>query len=122
MNEWKRRNLSVDKKIEALSVVKRGVKKCDVAKRIGVPANTLSTWIKKKDRILETFNELYPSRKRHRLSPYADLETSLIAWLKQTKNKGLISRPHLIDQVKRLADQLGYVNFCCSSGWLDRFK
>ena len=55
MASKKRKNLSVDEKIDALLCLEKGEKKSVVAKRLGIPPNTLSTWIKNKDKIMATY-------------------------------------------------------------------
>ena len=51
----KRKNVSIETKIEALQEVNKGVKsKTTIAKEYGVPVSTLSTWIQTKDFIITT--------------------------------------------------------------------
>ena len=95
----------------------------NIAARLGIPPNTLSTWIKNGDKIFLTYDSTNPSRKRLRLSPYADVEEALLRWFQQARtNSVAISGPVLIAQARKFADALGYADFQCSSGWLDRFK
>ena len=42
-------------KYEALKKIERGIAKKDVAALYNVPPNTLSTWIKNKDKIVKAF-------------------------------------------------------------------
>ena len=123
MATQKRKNLSVDEKISALLDVGKGAKKSDVAKRFGIPANTLSTWIKNKHKIMETYDCSNPERKRQRLSTYDDIERALIDWFKQTRGNTVpVSGPLLAAQAQKFAAALGNAEFQCSSGWLDQFK
>ena len=121
--ELMRKNLSVDQKIEALLDIDKGAKKCDVAKRFGVSACTISAWIRNRDKIFETYDANTPNRKRQRLAAFADVEEALMRWFKQTRSSGVaISGPVVTAQARKFADALGYQDFQCFSGWLDRFK
>ena len=123
MASEKRKNLTVDEKIDALLCIEKGEKKSVVAKRLGIPANTLSTWIKNKDKIMQTYDYNNPERKRQRLSAYTDVEHALLEWFKQARSKSVaVSGPLLTAQAQKFAEALGYSEFQCSSGWLDRFK
>jgi len=121
--ELKRKSLSVDEKIEAILAVDKGEKKSAIALRLGIPPNTLSTWIKNRDKIFSTYDITNPCRKRQRLSAYADVEEALLRWFQQARtNSVAISGPVLTAQARKFADALGHAEFQCSSGWLDRFK
>jgi len=50
------KKLSIDEKIDALLCLQKGEKKFSISKQLGIPANTLSTWIKNKDKILDTYD------------------------------------------------------------------
>lgn len=114
--ELKRKNLSVDDKILA---VDKGAKKVDVAKRLGIPANTLSTWLKNRDKIFETYDYNNPNRKRQRQSAFADIEVALLRWFTQARANGVaVSGTILTDQARKFADALGCSEFTGSSAWL----
>ena len=47
---------SVETKYRALMLVEEGkMKKADIARKFEVPSNTLSNWIKSKDKIISTY-------------------------------------------------------------------
>lgn len=41
---------SLEEKYKALKEIKRGIAKKEVAKKYGIPLNTLSTWVKSKEK------------------------------------------------------------------------
>ena len=90
MASKKRKNLSVDEKIDALLCLDKGEKKSVVAKRLGIPPNTLSTWIKNKDKIMATYECNNPERKRPRMSTYTDIESALLEWFKQARSNAVV--------------------------------
>lgn len=51
------------------------------------------------------------------------MEDALLIWFKQARALNIpVSGPILKEKAKKLALVLGYVEFQCSDGWLDRFK
>ena len=119
----KRKNVSIETKIQALQELTSGVKsKSQVAKEYGVPPSTLSTWIKNKDTILQTDTGA-PRRKRVRTSKHSDVESALILWFKDKRSQNIpLSGPMLQQKAIDLAKSLGVDDFVGGSGWLDRFK
>lgn len=81
---------SIETKYEAITEVQRSSKtKAAIAKQYGVPANTLSTWIKNKDKIIAAYEgSLFgPARKRMRTALYPELEEALFKWFTLARDK-----------------------------------
>ena len=57
MNRWKQRytTKSVKEKTNALNDLKKGMLNKEFAKKSGIPKNTLSTWVKNKEKILKAY-------------------------------------------------------------------
>jgi len=74
-------SLTVGDKIKIIDEVKRGVKrKKDIASEFGIPASTLSTILKDKDKILKVVEEAprLPQRKRFRASSFPEIEQTMV--------------------------------------------
>ena len=92
---------------------------------LGVPKNTLSTLIKNKDKIINNFEsaKFEPQRKRARTAQFEDVEEAIHKWFVNTRAQNMPVRgPIIRTQAEKLAKQLGYPDFKCSSGWLQRFQ
>jgi len=117
---------SIETKYKAILEVEAGVKKkAQIARDLGIPANTLSTWIKSKDKIKDAFesSSFGPKTKRMRTAKYQQLEEALDIWFKESRALDVnISGPIIRNKAEKLAKQMGHPDFQCSSGWLDRFK
>ena len=116
---------TIQEKYTAIQAVAQGKKKCQVAKDLGIPANTLSTWLKSKEKICLAYesSSFGPSTKRMKTAEYPDVEKALDLWFKHARTGSVaISGPLLKDRAKDLAKQLGYTDFQCSTGWLTRFR
>ena len=107
--------------------VRKGVKsKSVIAKEFNIPASTLSTFIKNKDKIEEEFTNLKKKAKKQtkvRKSKYPELEKCLIKWFTQEREKKIpLSGPILQSKAKEFADRLQISNFEATNGWFDGFK
>jgi len=70
------KSLTVGDKIKIIEEVKKGVKrKKDIASEFGIPASTLSTILKDKDKILKAVEEApcLPRRKRFKASIFPEI-------------------------------------------------
>lgn len=71
------KSLIVGDKIKIIDEVKKGVeRKKDVASKFGIPASTLSTIFKDKDKILKAVEKVpcLPHRKRFKASSFPEIE------------------------------------------------
>lgn len=122
-----KRKLSVKKiktKYRAIMEVEQGEKsKSTIAKNLGVPFNTLSTWLKKKESIIDAYQQFNPNRINTRYSTFNDVETAALKLFKSARDKNIpISSPMLTAKDEEYAEKLDITNFKASVGWLENFK
>ena len=73
---------SIKGKYNALKEVEDGKTKSQVAVWYGIPKNTLSTWLKNKDKFFEATNKgSNPKCQRLRQNTFANLDQAMIKWL-----------------------------------------
>ena len=121
--------LTLSKKMEILAAVEKNDRektttKTRIALNFGIPKTTLSTIVKNK-KIKEAFelSKFDPQRKRLRVAAYEDLKEALVIWIGQARSQNVpLSGPILIETADSLPKKLGYSEFKCSCGWLERFK
>ena len=117
---------TIQDKYQAIRAVEAGnKKKSEIAKEFNVPPNTLSTWLKNKDKIVEAYesSSFGPATKKMRTADFPDVEKALDIWFRNARaNSVPISGPILKDRGQDLAKLLGHHEFKCSDGWLSRFK
>ena len=100
-------------------------RKKDVAVRFDILPNTLSTILKNKEKIVESYEKstISPARKRHRSSAHENVDVALYEWFKEKRNQNIpISEPILMAKSKEFATRHGDRDFTPNTGWLDRFK
>jgi predicted DNA-binding protein YlxM (UPF0122 family) len=122
----KKKSMTLSQKVELINAFENGHQSRSlIAKEFGVSKSTVSDIIKKKDRIVEAYEECNfgTERKRLRTSFYVDVEQSLLSWLKNARALGIpITGPAVQSKGRELAVLMGHPDFVCSQGWLHRFK
>ncbi|KAL4090345.1 hypothetical protein QTP88_025202 [Uroleucon formosanum] len=119
------KSLTIGDKIKMIEEAKKGVKrKKDIASEFGIPASTLSTILKDKDKILRAVEEVscLPRRKRFKASSFPEIEHGMTKWIKRVRDYNLpISGPLIQEKAAEFAKNLDFT-FQASSGWLEKFK
>ena len=99
-------------------------KKSEIAKEFGIPPNTLSTYLKNKEKILNSVCKASDKdRKRARGPENSDVDECVVKWFKQARDKKIpVSGPLARAKAEEFASSLGKNDFKASTGWLDGFK
>ena len=81
--------ITFEGKVAAIREVEKGVKKkAEIAEDFQVPPNTLSTYLKNKENILNSrTNENWKDRKRARGSENLEGDECVLKWFKQARHK-----------------------------------
>ena len=111
---------SIKDKYSALKEVEDRKTKSQVAAKYGIPKNTLSTWLKNKDKISEATNKGSNSkRQRLRQGTFANLAQARFKWLLVFRSRDIaVFKTKAI----KFAEKMNVENFKASDGWLDRWK
>ena len=112
-------------KYEALQEVAKGAPKSTVAcKYNNVPNNTLSTWIKNKDKIIQSYRECgNVKRRRVRYSPNENLDKAVYKWLLAVRSKNAVVNTLILKEKSSIfAKAFGITDFVPSDGWITRWK
>lgn len=84
----KYKTLTLAEKIAAIREVEKGLKKkSEIAKDFGIPQNSLSTYLKNKEKILSNESESGKDRKRMRPPENPDVDECVLKWFKQARDK-----------------------------------
>lgn len=121
----KKKSLFIEEKIDIINVVESGKKKVEIVVEYGIKKNLLFFIMKNKDKVLEVFEFLRfdSKRKRLRIAFYTDLEEVLMRWYRIVQCLNVLVNGSMLRlKVNDFVQKLGYNDFKCSNGWLDRFK
>lgn len=123
MSGVKRKILSVSEKVQIIREIENGTPNIIVSKKYGLSASTISTIWKNRESSLSAFEKNLTTCKKLKKCDKTDVDAALLSWFKVQRSAGLpISGPILKVQAEKFAAQLGYKEFKCNNGWIDRFK
>ena len=91
------------------------------ADKFGVPKNTISTWIKNKEKFFQALEESAPSTKKLRGCQYEKVDKALFDWFVLQRSQNIPIDGSMI-QEKGLffAENMEIPDFKASDGWLDK--
>jgi len=111
-------------KYETLKKLESAIGKKDVAPQNKVPPNTLSMWLKNKDKIMKAFkggDSL--SQQKQRAGNHDVVDKALYKWFTKVREEGLlISSGMLKEKISKYARELEIETFKASNGWFNKWK
>ena len=115
---------SVRQKYEALKLLEKGRAKKNVAAQFKVPPNTISTWLKNKEKIVRAFEGgSHQTQLRLKVSTHDNLDKALYKWFVRMRDQGVpIDGPLFKEKTRKYAEELGIQDFKAFNGWFDRWK
>lgn len=123
MSGVKRKIFSVSEKVRLIWDLENGSTKSAVSRKYALSTSTVATIWKNREIILAAFENNQSNCKKLKKCDKSDLDEALLIWFKIQRSNGLpMSGPILKAQAEKLAVELGYRDFKCTNGWLDRFK
>ncbi|XP_067669265.1 uncharacterized protein [Haliotis asinina] len=116
---------SLETKYFAIMMVEQGDKsKAQIARELGVPHNTLSTWIKNSERIKSGYleSDFEHSRKRLRAASFDDVDRALLRWYwDAVSHDMLLTWSEVQAKAEDIAVEMGHAQFTGSHGWVSRW-
>ena len=115
---------TLNEKFRALKDIEKGLSNKDASLKYGVSPNTISTWIKNKEKYLKALeNNCSSKRQKLRESNFEKLDNVVFRWFLSKRSQNIPIDGNLIkEKAIAYAKELGYTNFVGSTGWLDRWK
>ena len=79
---------TLNEKCKALKDIEKGLFNKDISKKYGVPPNTISTWIKNKEKYFKALEDNCPRKKRKlRESDFEKLDNVVFRWFLSKRNQ-----------------------------------
>ena len=115
---------TLNEKCKALKDIEKGLSNKDASKKYGVPPDTISTWIKNKEKYFKALEDNCSSKKRKlRESDFEKLENIVFRWFLSKRSQNIPTDGNLTkEKAITYAKALGYNIFLGSAAWLDRWK
>ena len=110
-------------KCQALRDLENGISNKNVAEKYGVPKNTVSTWLKNKEKLFTALEKSSNKRKKVRESNYPDIDNVVFKWFLSQRGKSIpIDGTFIKEKAMKYAKELGATDFKASDGYLGRWK
>ena len=114
---------TLKEKCDTLSQIDKDMTNNEAVDKFGVPRNTISTWIKKKEKFFQAFEESAPSTKSLRVCQYKKVDKALFEWFVLQRSQNIpIDEPMIQGKGLFFAIKLEIPDFKASDGWLDKWK
>ena len=107
-------------KCRTLKDIEKGLSNKDAFLKYGVPPNSISTWIKNKEKYLKALENNCSSKKQKlRESNFEKLDNVVFRWFLSKRSQNIPIDGNLIkEKAIAYAKELGYTKFVGSTGWL----
>ena len=110
-------------KYKALLELEKGKSNWEVAKSFGVPAKTLSTWKKSKDKVFEAFQKGSATTKGIKVGTYDQVNKAVLKRFARLRSENVpVSGVLIKEKALYFAKELNFEKFQASDGWLDKWK
>ena len=115
---------TLQEKCQALKDIAKGLPNKEVATKYGVPKNTISTWIKNKDKVLSSLEKgKNVKRRKLRAGAYEALDAAVFKWFFNMRSQNVSLSGGIIQEKASIyAKELNIENFKASDGSLRRWK
>ena len=106
-------------KCQALRDLENGISNKNVAEKNGESKNTVSTWLKNKEKLFTALKISSIKRKKVRESNYPDIDNVVFKWFLSQRHKSIpIDGTFIKEKAMKYAKELGATDFKASDGWL----
>ena len=110
-------------KCQIVRQIEKGMTNKEASEKFGVPKNTISTWMKNKDKLFEDLEQSSSDAKKMRGCDYEKMDKAVFKWFSlQRSQKVPIDGPILQEKVLQFAKSFNFPTFKTSDGWLNKWK
>ena len=107
---------TLKEKCDILTHIEKSMRNKEAAEKFGVPKNTISTWIKNKEKFFQALEEI-------RKSQYEKVEKALFEWFILQRSQSIPTDVSMIQEKGFFfAEKLEIPDFKASDGWFDKWE
>ncbi|KAI5151992.1 hypothetical protein ENBRE01_2486 [Enteropsectra breve] len=123
MTSNKRKLLKLEEKKNIIREIENGTKQSSLVLR-GIATSSVISRIWKNRRFISEAHAVAPStRMKIKSTVYKELDEKLLLWFREMRLANIpLSSPILAGKANEIALKNGFVEFKCSTGWINRFK
>lgn len=121
--ERKLTNKTLVQKCEIIREVENGMTNKDASEKFGVPKNTISAWIKNKDKLLAALGETSSQTKKLRSCEYEEIDKAVYQWFILQRSQQIpIDGAMIKEKALSYAKEFQFRDFKASDGWMEKWK
>ena len=95
----------------------------EASEKFGVPKNTISTWMKNKNKLFEGLEQSSSDAKKMRGCDYEQVVKAVFKWIFLQRSQSVpIDGPIPKEKAPQFAKSFNFPTFKASGGWLDKWK
>ena len=119
----KLKNTKLIQKCQIIRQIEKGMTNKEASEKFGVPKNTISTWMKNKDKLFEGLEQSSSDAKKMRGCDYEQVDKAVFKWFSLQRSQNVpIDGPILKDKALQFAKTFNFPTFKATDGWLDKWK
>ena len=119
----KLKNTKLIQKCQIIRQIEKGMTNKEASEKFGVPKNTISTWMKNKDKLFEGLEQSSSDAKKMRGCDYEQVDKAVFKWFSLQRSQNVpIDGPILKEKALQFAKSFNFPTFKASDGWLDKRK
>ena len=119
----KLKNTKLIQKCQIVIQIEKGMTNKEASEKFDVPKNTISTWMKNKDKLFESLEQCSSDAKKVRRCDYEQGDKTVFKWFSLQRSQNVpIEGPILKEKALQFAKSSNFPTFKASDGWLDKWK
>ena len=119
----KLKNTKLIRKCQIIRQIEKGITNKEASEKFGIPKNTISTWMKNKDKLFEGLEQSSSDAKKMRRCDYEQVDKAVFKWFSLQRSQNVpIDGPILKEKALQFAKSFNFPTFKASDGWLDKWK
>ena len=119
----KLKNTKLIQKCQIIRQIEKGMTNKEASEKFGVPKNTISTWMKNKDKLFEGLEQSSSDAKKMRGCDYEQVDKAVFKWFSLQRSQNVpIDGPILKEKALQFAKSFNFPTFKASEGWLDKWE
>ena len=116
----KLKSIKLIQKCQIIRQIEKGMTNKEASEKFDVPKNTISTWMKNKDKLFEGLEQSSSDAKNVR---GCDYEQAVFKWFFLQRSQNVpVDGPILREKALQFAKSFNFPTFKASDGWLDKWK
>ena len=119
----KLKNTKLIQKCQIIRQIEKGMTNKEASEKFSVPKNTISTWMKNKDKLFEGLQQSSSDAKKMRRCDYEQVDKAVFKWFSLQRSQNIpIDGPILKEEGLQFAKSFNFPTFKASDRWLDKWK